>query len=195
MNKGLGKKILELYEKGFSYREIEKKLGCSKGLISYHCGAGQKEKTRNNQRRNRSSDVLKAKVQRFVGRPSKQQKTKKESIKKKIEDILRIKIRGFCLTEKVNGRYARCKTTFKVKDLVKKIRSNPVCYLTGRPINLEEGRSYHLDHIVPRSKGGDNSLDNCGLTCRVANQAKNDMTLEEFVQLCREVIEKHEPSR
>lgn len=190
MDKGLGKKIIELYDKGFSYREIEKKLGCSKGLISYHCGTGQKEKTLNNQRRDRKNNVLKTKIKRFQHYPSKISKNE-ESIRKRIEDILKNKIRGFCLTEKVKGRYARCKTTFKVKDLIDKIESNPVCYLTGRPINLEEGRSYHLDHIIPRSKGGDNSLDNCGLACKVANQAKTDMTLEEFVNLCREVVEKH----
>ena len=40
----LGIPIKELYEKGLSYREIEKELGCSKGTISYHLGKGQKEK-------------------------------------------------------------------------------------------------------------------------------------------------------
>lgn len=29
--------ILILREEGFSYREIEKKLGCSRSIISYHC--------------------------------------------------------------------------------------------------------------------------------------------------------------
>ena len=84
---------------------------------------------------------------------------------------------------------------FKVQDLIDKIGDNPVCYLTGRPINLEEGRFYHLDHILPKSRGGDNSLENCGLTCKPANQAKTNLTLEEFVQLCREVVEKHWPTQ
>ena len=30
---------------GYSYRQIEKELGCSKGTIAYHLGEGQKEKT------------------------------------------------------------------------------------------------------------------------------------------------------
>ena len=42
---GTKEKILSLYNKGWSYREIAKKLKCSKGLISYHCSKGQKEKT------------------------------------------------------------------------------------------------------------------------------------------------------
>jgi transposase len=42
--------ILKLYAKGKSYREIQKILGCSKGTIAYHLGAGQKEKTLARQR-------------------------------------------------------------------------------------------------------------------------------------------------
>ena len=53
-------KIYELRAKGYSYRMIEKELGCSKGTISYHLGAGQKEKTNANTRRNRKqvTDIL-----------------------------------------------------------------------------------------------------------------------------------------
>jgi len=42
---GLKEKIISLAKKGLSYRQIQKKLGCSKGLISYHLGEGQKAKT------------------------------------------------------------------------------------------------------------------------------------------------------
>tara|TARA_R100000008_G_scaffold6250_1_gene3562 strand:+ start:42 stop:284 length:243 start_codon:yes stop_codon:yes gene_type:complete len=42
---GLKEKIKALRRKGLSYREIAKKLNCSKGLVSYHCSKGQKEKT------------------------------------------------------------------------------------------------------------------------------------------------------
>lgn len=190
MNKGLAEKIFALREQGLSYREVEAKLGCSRSLISYHCGVGQKDKTLSRQRRGRKDSALKTKIRRFRCWP-KSQMTKQDFSKRKIEKIVQAKLRGFFLTEKVNGRYAKCRATFKTKDLVEKIEANPVCYLTDRKINLEDGRSYHLDHIIPRSKGGDNSIENCGLTCRAANQAKNDLVLEDFVQLCREVIEKH----
>ena len=39
--------ILKLRDEGYSYREIQKIVGCSKGTISYHCGPGQKIKTFN----------------------------------------------------------------------------------------------------------------------------------------------------
>lgn len=37
MGSTLKNRILELFEKGFSYNEISKKLRCSKGTISFHC--------------------------------------------------------------------------------------------------------------------------------------------------------------
>jgi len=80
--------------------------------------------------------------------------------------------------------------TFKAKDLLAKIGDNPICYLTGRPIDLSDGRSYHLDHIVPISKGGDNTLDNCNIACKEANQAKHNLSKDEFIKLCQEVLKK-----
>ena len=38
-------KILELRSLGYSYKQIQDKLGCSKGTIAYHVGIGQKDKT------------------------------------------------------------------------------------------------------------------------------------------------------
>lgn len=43
----LKEQILQLKEQGYSYREIQAKLGCSKGTIAYHIGIGQKDKTIN----------------------------------------------------------------------------------------------------------------------------------------------------
>lgn len=37
-------KIFELRKNGCSYKEIQEKLNCSKGTISYHLGIGQKDK-------------------------------------------------------------------------------------------------------------------------------------------------------
>lgn len=56
-------------------------------------------------------------------------------------------------------------------------------------INIEETRSYHFDHIVPRSRGGNNSLENLGIATKEANNAKNDMTEEEFIDLCKRVLQ------
>jgi len=44
IKRGLKEKIISLADKGLSYRQIQKKLGCSKSTISYHLGEGQKHK-------------------------------------------------------------------------------------------------------------------------------------------------------
>jgi len=50
-------KILKLRKKGLSYNTIVKKLGCSKGTVAYHCGAGQKEKTLRRSLKNRANKL------------------------------------------------------------------------------------------------------------------------------------------
>ena len=39
-------KIIQLRNKGFSYNEIVSVLGCAKSTVAYHCGEGQKEKSK-----------------------------------------------------------------------------------------------------------------------------------------------------
>lgn len=72
--------------------------------------------------------------------------------------------------------------------LVNKIINNPICYLTGENIDLEDSSSFELDHIIPRCKGGLNVENNLGLTSKNANQAKGAMTVEEFINLCKLVL-------
>jgi len=80
---------------------------------------------------------------------------------------------------------------FSAKELKEKVIQTPFCYLTGNSINLTEAKSYELDHIVPRSKGGTNQLENCGLASRNANRSKADMSLEEYLDLCQRVLKYH----
>jgi 5-methylcytosine-specific restriction endonuclease McrA len=81
--------------------------------------------------------------------------------------------------------------TFSHKDVVEKFGWETKCYLTGRGLSLREPKTYHFDHVIPRSKGGPDTLENLGITCREANQAKSDLTVDEFLGLCREVLEHH----
>ena len=46
VQRGVKEKILELRQLGYTYNAINKRLGVSKGTISYHCGPGQKLKTK-----------------------------------------------------------------------------------------------------------------------------------------------------
>ena len=57
VKRNLGNRIHSLADKGLSYRQIEKKLGCSKGAISYHLGKGQKEKAALRLQKQRDNNV------------------------------------------------------------------------------------------------------------------------------------------
>lgn len=175
--------ILKLRSEGKTYNEIVKILSCSKSTVSYHCGNGQKEKTigRNNGRRKK--DRLTEKIYDFLISKSNQKKTKYKL--QKIDFYLSNKIQRFLSRETKHMSDQR----FNRKDLIEKIGDKPKCYLTGKEIDLSISRSYHLDHIIPVSRGGDNSIDNCGIACREANNAKSDLMVEEFIELCKSVLE------
>jgi len=164
--------ILKLKSEGKSYGEIKKILKCSKGTISYHCGKGQKEKTKNRIRKRRKN-ILLQKVETF-----KNKKNKKESVRKfqKRNNILKTKI-----DSKIN-------TTFTWNDVLNKFGKETICYLSGEKINLFEN-NYSLDHITPPSKGGDNSLSNLGILHRKVNSIKTDLTVEELIQWCKKILE------
>jgi len=149
----------------YPYNEIKYILGCSKGTISYHCGEGQKEKT-----------MLRGAINR----------TKRINIiKKKLSRFTKDKIRNF----KKGTRGGETDSIFNYTSAFKHINDAKHCYLSGRPIDLENSRSYHLDHIIAHSKGGKNTLKNLGVACKEANMAKNDLSVTEFIALCKEVCE------
>lgn len=59
-----------------------------------------------------------------------------------------------------------------------------VCALTGRKLD----RTAHLDHKVPKARGGPDELSNLQWLCQEANLAKRAMTDTEFHQLCSDVV-------
>ena len=78
---------------------------------------------------------------------------------------------------------------FNFKDVLEYYGEETTCYLSGRHINLSEPRTYHFDHIIPVSKGGDCSFENLGIVRKEANRAKSDLLVEEFIGLCKDVLE------
>lgn len=171
---------MNLRREGFSFRAIAKTLGCSKATISYHCGQNDSEKKRV---KSQSRNPLGKKVGAFKSRCT------KESWR-----TFRTKVKGF---KKRNKGMGRARTNWRVhnvsqpytcKDVVEKIGLKPICYLTGRKINLNKPSQYSLDHIIPTAKGGSNDLNNLGITCIEVNHAKGSLSLKEFYSLCEEVL-------
>ena len=78
---------------------------------------------------------------------------------------------------------------FSYHDALKHIGGlNCKCYLTGRSIDITVD-NYHFDHIIPLSKGGTCELSNLGITCPEANLSKTNLTVDEYLALCKEVLE------
>jgi len=64
------------------------------------------------------------------------------------------------------------------------LRDGGRCQYTGRSLNRGEG---NIDHIVPQSRGGATSWENCVLACRKINTRKADRTPSEAgLRLIRE---------
>jgi hypothetical protein len=60
------------------------------------------------------------------------------------------------------------------------------CALSGRPLMPDTAS---LDHIVPVRDGGEHTIENVQALHKDVNRAKSTLAHEQFIQLCREVVE------
>jgi 5-methylcytosine-specific restriction endonuclease McrA len=65
---------------------------------------------------------------------------------------------------------------------------NGLCAYTGTPLVL--GHNASLDHKIPRSRGGEDRIENVQWVTWDVNRSKTDMTHEEFVAMCHVVSKK-----
>ncbi len=170
-------KILKLRAAGYTYNQIRDELGCSKSTIAYHCGVGQKEKVKKRIQNRRKKSVISQRVEHFHYRYDRKVKDKTEDFQRE-----RIVLKG----RRVLGKRS---LSFKWQDVIEKFGWETTCYLTGKEINLREPKTYQFDHVIPYSKGGTSEMNNLGIVCREANQAKHDMSVDEFIDLCKRVLE------
>jgi len=170
--------ILRLRNQGLSYREICKEVGCARSTVSYHCGKNSSEK---NRVISLTVSTLCKKVGSFKARCT---KPAWRSFSSKIK----------CFKRRAKGRKASsgCRVNvssqYTCADVVEKIGAKPVCYLTGKKLDIDASSSYSLDHRVPVSKGGSNDLENLEICSAEANKAKADLSLDEFYKLCEDVL-------
>ncbi len=67
---------------------------------------------------------------------------------------------------------------YTVEDIIEKLKEqNYLCYYCGD--SLES--NYHVDHMIPLSRGGSNGRDNICISCPTCNLRKNRKTAEEFI--------------
>lgn len=75
-------------------------------------------------------------------------------------------------------------TAKQVLDLVEK--QGYRCALSGRELTPETAS---LDHIVPLSRDGEHALGNLWVVDHQVNAAKGTLTVDEFVAMCKDVVE------
>lgn len=182
----LGKRIVELRTKGKTYSQICSELNCSKATVCYYCNPVHKEQKKEYKITKYDPSVRKLVdiVYNFRNRET------KDRIRFENSDFkqgFRTRVSNFVTNWE---RYNSMKNKrFNYKDVLDYIGGwETTCYLTGRKLDLRKD-DYEFDHIIPISKGGSCELDNLGVTCAIANRSKSNLSVEEYIQLCKEVLE------
>lgn len=62
------------------------------------------------------------------------------------------------------------------------------CVYSGEVLQLASDNT-HLDHILPRSRGGSDHISNLQWITKQVNRMKSDLTHEEFIEACQQVVE------
>ena len=185
--------ITRLKLEGKTAKEISQELDCHIDSVYYHTNGTSKKNGQNRTRRylKTHAGILMKKVAEFK-RPSRKKRKSFVTPKKLFMDKV-YHFRG--VKGKENMKYT-------YKDVLKKIGNDieispsgrfasgkrPVCYLTGRKIDLNDSKSYSLDHKNPSSKGGSNKLENLGVCSSEANIVKSDLTIEELLDICKDIV-------
>ena len=177
---------IELKAEGKSYNEICKILHCSKSTVAYHLNSTTKTaaKDRNNKKIKDWKYIFIHKCSNFLARKKRTKSKKTQCLD--WNKAFRTRVSEFRNRNKEKGNEI---IKYNYKEVLDYLKGTKVkCYLTGTPIDLEKD-DYCFDHIIPVSKGGTNELSNLGVTIPSANYAKNNLSLEEFFDLCKLVLE------
>ncbi len=175
-DKNLKEQIIELRDQGLTYDQIKIQLKCSKSTICYHLTDKEKLRANASAQAHKQNNPLSVKLSNFLTKSRKGINNKVTKFKQDQE------------VRKGNKAHKDLTNEMDYKEVYSILSQNPICYLTGKYIDLTKPDTYQLDHIIPIAKGGSSTIENMGLTCNAANQAKHSMTNEELFDLCATII-------
>lgn len=181
----LGKNILKLRKQGLSYKQIVKELNCSAATISYHLSDITKDSNKEREEKYREEALWKVLFRKQVVN-FKQRKINTNKINMCTD--WNKKFRTSCSRFRTRNK-TELKNKFTYHDAIDHLGGMITkCYLTGREIDITKD-NFTLDHIVPVAKGGSCELENMEITIPEANAMKSDLMLDDFLDLCKEILE------
>ena len=186
----LKEKILRLKSKGLNQSEIVKKLGCAKSTVCWHFDPEkQLKKAQDRKKKIPSYEVKNCRnMSRFFCAKTENQQSCK------IKDLTfsqahaknRERLKNFSKHYKSDTMEQKTKIKYvKEKYGITESNTTFTCRYTAKILDWTRPEEYQYDHIIPRSRGGENTLENLQIISKEANQAKGDMTHEEFVNFIK----------
>lgn len=180
-NTELGKNILKLRTLGKTYNEISKELNCSKSTVARYCNDTTKNKRKEYVENNKEYVNFLRQITNFKRR---EMNTNKISMCADWNKKFRTACSYFRTRNKME-----LENNFTYHDAIDHLGGEITkCYLTGRKIDITKD-DFTLDHIIPVSLGGSCELDNMGITIPEANSMKSNIMLDDFFNLCKEILE------
>ena len=177
----LAKDIIRLRKSGLTYSEISKSLNCSNSTIAYYCNETSKERIKQYQENNKEFYRFLKQLDNFKRR---KMNTNKISVCANWNKKFRTACSHFRTRDKME-----LENNFTYHDAIDHLGGEITkCYLTGRKIDITKD-DFTLDHIIPVSLGGSCELDNMGITIPEANSMKSNIMLDDFFNLCKEILE------
>lgn len=189
--------ILRLRSLKCSYKEIVETLGCSLGTVAYHCGKGQKAKAQKRKANQLDYEVKNSRnCSRFFHRDKRRQyKAQKLTpycdTMKEADKIARLRLKNFSTNKEGIMKTLTNIQKVKQKYNISEANHTFTCVYTGDTLDWKDPAGFQWDHIIPKSKGGEDTLENLQIISTDANQAKGSMTHDEFIELCKKVAERH----
>ena len=185
---GIGAKIIELRKQGLSFSKISEQLGCSKSTVSYWCNSSTRKDVKNRTQKQKQEEPWKYKLCKAIDNFKKREQGVGREYMDPNYDVKdwNKKFRTAVLDFSNGGKIVQEK--YGYKDVIEAWGGTKVkCYLTGKEIDIMTD-NYQLDHKVPIAKGGTNEISNMRPVLPYANLSKSDMTVEEYLDLCKTVL-------
>ena len=186
----LKEKVLELKSKGLNQSQIVEKLGCARSTVCWHFNP-EKQLKKAQDRKKKIPDY-EVKNCRNMSRFFCAKTENKQPFK--IKDLTfgqahvnnRNRLKCFSRHYKSNKMEQKTKiNSVKEKYGITESNTTFICRYTAKILDWTRPAEYQYDHIIPRSRGGENTLENLQIISKEANQAKGDMTHEEFVNFIK----------